>query len=775
MNSKLTSELCDDFRIPYFFHRMTIHYKTKEKVFEGLPKGYMEMSYLQAMDHNDSITNDTMKTHINIILKNCEDADRIMVVDLDDKKDQEIFHATFGNNFKTKSSRKGLPHLWFIKKENDYSKNAQKIKINGTHTNIDLCYNNILENADSRIEYSGDITSMPVFDFEQYHPDPIDEPPVARQPVTPSQEYNGILKLYFCKRVVQQLDNIDPVEYVNKYSHWFKIGNGIKHVFSPLDGDTWFEVLVKWSENSTDPKHKYDDTEKWRKLFEQEPKCGLATIMEYSRKSNEKRFNEIEKEYREAKKVDDDAERRIVLDEGRELLMKTIREYDAEQEKKNAEFPFYEMVKEEFEKKYCLIKEASCYLEECGDYFKFYEPSAFNVSHKMIKYFDYDKNGVLKEEKFLKRWTEDSDIRQYQKCDMFPPPLKCPDNVFNMWRPFYVQTLKGEYEKNERALEMFLKHMKILCNHQQDATDYLIMWIGQMFKYPAEKTILPTMIAEEGAGRGTLIELLRKMMGEEKVFETSNPSRDVWGSFNSLMMSAFFVNLNEMSLKETLGAEGVIKTLITDNALTINQKGINAFKTKSHHRFMVSTNNEDPLKTKKGDRRNFIVYSSNELCRENNPKVVEEYFIPLRDIMFSESGIRTIYDYVINLEGLDKFFSMGIPKTEYQNDMKEANRSYYELWLEDYVSKNPKTDELGVVELNSAEMITSFTSYLQVNRINFETNAIKLGLQVTRMKARMPNGCIEKKHLGRGNVITFDVGKLQKYFQIGCLIDLNNL
>ena len=98
------------------------------------------------------------------------------------------------------------------------------------------------------------------------------------------------------------------------------------------------------------------------------------------------------------------------------------------------------------------------------------------------------------------------------------------------------------------------------------------------------------------------------MMGDEKVLVTTEPSRDVWGSFNAKMNECFFVNLNEMSKKETEGAEGKIKGLITDPTLMINQKGVSQFSIKSFHRFLISSNKEDPIATKKGDQRNLIQY-----------------------------------------------------------------------------------------------------------------------------------------------------------------------
>jgi hypothetical protein len=104
------------------------------------------------------------------------------------------------------------------------------------------------------------------------------------------------------------------------------------------------------------------------------------------------------------------------------------------------------------------------------------------------------------------------------------------------------------------------------------------------------------------------------MLGNKKVFETSNPSRDVWGNFNGQMSSCFLVNLNELSKKDTLESEGVFKNLVTDGSLTINNKGVNSFEIVSHHRFIITTNNEDPIKTTKDDRRKLIIRSSDEKC-----------------------------------------------------------------------------------------------------------------------------------------------------------------
>ena len=197
--------------------------------------------------------------------------------------------------------------------------------------------------------------------------------------------------------------------------------------------------------------------------------------------------------------------------------------------------------------------------------------------------------------------------------DIHPNPLKCPSSIFNLWVPFECDNTES-YNPNTDALNEILNLIKILCGNENKIYEYFIKWIGQMIQYPDIKSICSTLISKMGAGKGTFIHLLKLMLGSNKILETTNPSRDVGGNFNSSMADSFLVNLNELSKKDTLEAEGQIKGLITDPILTINKKGIDQIQIKSYHRFIITTNKEDPIVTSKDDRSNLIIRSSDELC-----------------------------------------------------------------------------------------------------------------------------------------------------------------
>jgi hypothetical protein len=331
---------------------------------------------------------------------------------------------------------------------------------------------------------------------------------------------------------------------------------------------------------------------------------------------------------------------------------------------------------------------------------------------------------------FIKKWiTNNPDIRQYLDIGVYPEPLKVPEDIFNLWRPFAFSNIEGEYEARVKEKNIILEHINILCGREPEAFNYFLKWIGQMLKYPAVKTICPTLISEEGAGKGTLLFLLRRMMGKKNILENTEPSRDVWGSFNGRMECCFFVNLNELSLKECKDSEGKMKGLITDEALLINKKGSDVYEIESYHRFLVTSNKEEPIKTKKGDRRNFVIRSSDELCE--NKQYFEEMYEYLNDDEVIRT--RTMFDFFVNIEDLDKFNLLRMPTTEYQKGLQKKNGCPIELFFKEWTCENfdfvnEKKEPLKIVL--SSSIFKAFEKFIDKNRMKYEIGNTTFGMKL---------------------------------------------
>jgi hypothetical protein len=431
----------------------------------------------------------------------------------------------------------------------------------------------------------------------------------------------------------------------------------------------------------------------------------------------------------------------------------------------------FETMVEEFEKTHCKVVNKSIFVKITDDgtvlmTLKQLETAYAHMSFdtymkdgKVFVTFD-DKSDTVVPQSFIKRWVSHChNIRRYEDMDVYPNPSFCPPNILNMWSPFACEKLTTSYVKNEEGLFYILNHIRILCNNDDVVCDYFIKWIAQMIQYPEIKTICITLISDEGSGKGTLMKLIQKMLGSDKYYETSKPSRDVWGDFNAIMKDTFFVNLNELSKQETLQAEGVIKTLITDEAMTINQKGISQYKVKSYHRFIITTNNDDPIKTKKGDRRNLIIRSSDE--KKGNT----EYFDTLNAYLDDDNVIRTCYDYFKSIEGMNIFRSIKLPTTEYQEDMKGINESPIEQWLKNFVEKNC---DLETITLASGRVYDTFKSWCEFNKVKYEVTSIKFAVRLKNLKI---DGVEKGQATKTGKTVLFDIEKLKNYFNIGELVE----
>ena len=78
---------------------------------------------------------------------------------------------------------------------------------------------------------------------------------------------------------------------------------------------------------------------------------------------------------------------------------------------------------------------------------------------------------------------------------------------------------KDKEVEMKQDLEFYLNHLKILCNHESGAYDYFLKWNAQMIQRPAEKSTCITMISDEGAGKTTIFEVNKKMIGNKAYFD----------------------------------------------------------------------------------------------------------------------------------------------------------------------------------------------------------------------------------------------------------------
>jgi len=411
----------------------------------------------------------------------------------------------------------------------------------------------------------------------------------------------------------------------------------------------------------------------------------------------------------------------------------------------------FEGIASRFEKNHCKITNKAFFVKHTSCEVVVMSKSALITAYENMVYQKIVKDEIV-ECNFINDWLRNNKKQlSYVDIGCYPDTTECPSNVFNTWRPFAME-LVTEYKPNMEALKVIRDHIKVLCNHDMSVATYMEAWIAQMIQFPAVKSNQPTLISKQGAGKGTLLKLLSLMIGKDKYFETTNPSRDVWGDFNGRMAHSYLVNLDELSRKDTLNCEGKIRGLITNPNLTINEKNVKKFEIISYHRFFGTTNHEDPFKTEKDDRRNWIVRSSDELLGN------VEYFNKMREYLADVNVLKTCYEYFKNIPGMEYFNKLPMPVTEYQQDMKEMNMSPIENWIKSFTLENYYED---TVELLDKKQYDLFVKWCQDTRCKYEISSLQFGVRLKRLAlAGITNG----KHTRAGNTKIFNIKLLRKYF-----------
>ena len=383
------------------------------------------------------------------------------------------------------------------------------------------------------------------------------------------------------------------------------------------------------------------------------------------------------------------------------------------------------------------------------------------VSYEHITYFD-DKD---KPKSYINDWLVNKYIRVYDDIECIPPPLICPANIYNLWTPFLIEGIEinddAILEDLENGLEIIKNYILNLCDNNTETCNDLLLWLGQMLVYPAIKSIVPTIISDEGAGKGNFLQLIRNLMGSSKVLETRTPNTDVWGSFNSLMVDAFLVNCDELSAVQQKDADGIIKGLITNRELTINTKGLKQFRMNSYHRFLMTSNKEFCVASSAGDRRNLIIRSSDDKCRKTpeNIKFHDDYISVIEDL----DKVRFFYDWLCSLDGLDTFHKKMITKTAYQNELIQSTLPAYELFFEKFVSDFRLEDE---VTMTSKTYYERFNKWKETYGIKYEISYVGLMRNTNLLKKKLPLNSITHSGSRHASSNIYNLTLLRNHYKI---------
>lgn len=406
----------------------------------------------------------------------------------------------------------------------------------------------------------------------------------------------------------------------------------------------------------------------------------------------------------------------------------------------------YEDVRKEFEKQNCKVGHQ--FVCELTDQIAIYKRSDFETLHEELTYHDGE------EMPFMATWFKDAKKRRYDTFDMYPKQGLCPANVYNLWMPFPVVDYPS-LEPNERltnALTWFLNHIKVMVDYDETCYAFVCTWIAQMFQYPEHKSVELIFISAEGAGKGTFLEFFKTMMGgDKKCWETTDPEKEVFGTFNQHMKDAFLVVFNEANKSHFYNNNDKKKALITDSTININMKNVQQFTMKSYHRFITFTNNPDP--STKNKRRDVFFRMSDD--KVGNAAYFEHGHAFAKDM----DCCKYIYNHFMQLPTKPIITERDLPTTEYDEFIKQVQKDHVLQFLEDFVQTNEDKHKPFFVIVES--LYTKFNTFCSENYLTDTRTKQAFASKLGYLKKKGMKSDVKKINKKTERVWWFDIKLLK--------------
>ncbi|NVE95891.1 primase-helicase family protein [Altererythrobacter lutimaris] len=182
------------------------------------------------------------------------------------------------------------------------------------------------------------------------------------------------------------------------------------------------------------------------------------------------------------------------------------------------------------------------------------------------------------------------------------------ERAYNLWQGYGVVPEKGD-------ITPFKQHLELV---EPAAREYVWKWLCWVVQNPADKPKVALVLrGEEGVGKGFIGQALVRLFGEHAMQLTQR--RHVTGNFNAHLRHICLLFADEADFTGGDG-EGVLKTLITEETMSIEAKGIDVRQERSHVAMFMSTNHDWAIPAGLGARRFVVADISNERKRDS------EYF-----------------------------------------------------------------------------------------------------------------------------------------------------
>jgi len=264
-------------------------------------------------------------------------------------------------------------------------------------------------------------------------------------------------------------------------------------------------------------------------------------------------------------------------------------------------------------------------------------------------------------------WIDHPQRRQYETIT-FAPGQEVKD-AYNLWKGFACDAIPG---KNHLP---FLEHtLNVVCSGNKAYYDYLVGWMAYTVQHmdgPGEVAVV--MRGKRGTGKSFFAKEFGALVGRH-FLQISN-SKHLVGSFNAHLRDTVILFGDEAFFAGDKRHESVLKTLVTEEHLIVEGKGVDAEAAPNYVHILLASNDDWVVPAGLDERRFFVLEVSAGKKRDF------DYFRHLRETL-DQGGRENLLSYLLTYD-LSTFEIRNVPQTEALQEQKILSMSPETQWMFD--------------------------------------------------------------------------------------------
>lgn len=245
-------------------------------------------------------------------------------------------------------------------------------------------------------------------------------------------------------------------------------------------------------------------------------------------------------------------------------------------------------------------------------------------------------------------WLKSPLRRTFENIALIPSG-ECPANTYNLWRGFGVEAKEGDV----KPILSFIK--SVICSGNAEHAVYLIRWLAYCVQFPDRQAgVVPVLQGLKGTGKSTIGRLMVRIFGQHGLQITN--VRHLLGNFNAHLRSSLFLLADESFYAGDPQGGAVLKGLVTEDYLSIEQKGVDVYQVRNRLKIMMCSNSEWVVPASSDERRYFCLTVSDKRQGDYG------YWDQLNAII-DGGGAEAFLHYLLHVD-LSKFNIRAVPQTE---------------------------------------------------------------------------------------------------------------